>query len=89
MTHTRSEHQLIDLGDYPGLLGAGASRTVGELYEVDDAQLAELDAFEGHPELFRRTELTLANGARASVYLYVAGAAGRPRLEHDDWNGSE
>ncbi|MBK7401868.1 MAG: gamma-glutamylcyclotransferase [Myxococcales bacterium] len=70
-------YELLDMGPYPGMrLGRGVVH--GELYAVDDARLAQLDEFEGHPHLFTRTELTLADGSRAFSWLWN----GPPRGTH-------
>ena len=58
----------------------GGSRPIGgELYRVDAPTLAALDAFEGHPGLFRRSPIPLAGGGTAFAYLFVAGRTGRGR----------
>jgi gamma-glutamylcyclotransferase (GGCT)/AIG2-like uncharacterized protein YtfP len=45
---------LYDLGDYPGLqLKESGSLVVGEVYEVDDEILNELDTFEGSSDYLR------------------------------------
>lgn len=49
-------YRIVDLGAYPGLVENaehGLSVT-GELWEVSDCCLAELDDFEGVPDLFDR-----------------------------------
>jgi gamma-glutamylcyclotransferase (GGCT)/AIG2-like uncharacterized protein YtfP len=61
--------QLLDLGAFPALRRAGQSSVKGELYLVDDAHLAALDEFEGHPTLFERAPIPLAGGATAEAYL--------------------
>src|SRR5262249_38344841 len=56
---TRAEVELRDLGAYPALIAGGAQAVVGEIYEVDEATLAALDALEDHPAYYRRTEIVL------------------------------
>lgn len=48
------------------------SHVHGELYEVDDALLARLDAFEEHPEVYRREEVTVLDdrGMRWTAWAY-------------------
>jgi gamma-glutamylaminecyclotransferase len=73
---------LVDLGPYPAMLASptrprAATRVSGELWEVDETKLAELDAFEGCPTLFRRERVALVLGERdgpqveAFVYVYA------------------
>lgn len=54
---------LYDLGDYPGLLLSETdSPVMGEVYEVDDELLQELDDFEVSSNYLRRqVEISLGN----------------------------
>lgn len=58
---------LHDLGAYPGLMLDGSSSTVvGEVYEVDEETLNELDDFEASTHYRRRrVEISLGAHARA------------------------
>lgn len=57
---------LYDLGPYPGLLlDESSSMVVGEVYEVDDELLHQLDAFEASSHYWRkRVELALGADKR-------------------------
>lgn len=74
---TATARTLIDLGPYPALLPEDEARdrgsVHGEVFEVDDAALAELDAFEGCPTLYRREtiEVVLGKDARERAFTYV------------------
>ena len=61
--------RLVDLGAYPGMVRGGTAAVAGELFRVDRAALARLDRFEGHPHLFRRAWVLLADGGEAFAYL--------------------
>jgi gamma-glutamylaminecyclotransferase len=75
---------LVDLGAYPGMVRGGAAAVAGELFAVERATLARLDRFEGHPHLFRRARVPLADGRPASAYLLdPAHAAGIPPIPPD------
>ena len=72
---TEPAYTLVDLGTYPGLVEGGATAVAGEVYEVDGALLAALDAFEGHPDDYRRTPVRLAGGDVAEAYVVPAERA--------------
>jgi len=42
----------------------------GELYEVDDNTLENLDRLEGHPDFYERKEVTLESGQIAWIYYW-------------------
>jgi gamma-glutamylaminecyclotransferase len=93
---TQPGFTLYSLGEYPGLVATPATAPAdcegvsGELWSVDAAALARLDAFEGiHEGLYARVPARLAafpatvpadDAARAELYLYLGEIAGRPLL---------
>ena len=74
---TTGGYALVRIGDYPALV-AGSDRVAGELYAVDAALLAELDAFEG--EAYTRALIELDDGRQALAYLLRA-----PRGDEEAW----
>ena len=62
---------LYDLGAYPGLMLDGSdSSVVGEVYEVDDETLNELDEFEASSN-YRRKQFEISLGAqRKACWTY-------------------
>jgi len=80
-------YTLVDLGPYPALLEHGTTSVDGELYEVDDATLARIDAFEGHPALYERVAVRLVGGEAAQAYVLrdTRLAQGRPVVAGGDW----
>ena len=82
---TLLRYALYHLGDYPGMT-EGAQAIEGELYDVDARLLAALDAFEGHPNYFRRRPVALEGGGWAEGYLLTrAQVAGRPSVPSGSW----
>ena len=58
---------LYDLGAYPGLLlNESDSTVIGEVYEVDDETLNELDDFEASSH-YRRKQVEISLGAHRSM----------------------
>jgi gamma-glutamylaminecyclotransferase len=83
---------LYSLGEYPGLVADASDRegVAGELWAVDAACLARLDAFEGVPEkLYAREPARLAelppgvspaDSSRAQLYRYLRKVDPRARV---------
>lgn len=56
-------------GSKPGL---GCAQVLGEVWTCDDDTREDLDALEGHPDLYRREE----------IHVAMLGDDGRPRADH-------
>lgn len=71
---TSAPRTLVDLGPYPALLARDAERDAkascvhGEVYEVAEDAIADLDEFEGCPDLYVRERIALAKG---DAFTYV------------------
>ncbi|HEY5883786.1 MAG TPA: gamma-glutamylcyclotransferase family protein [Pyrinomonadaceae bacterium] len=83
--------RFYDLGAYPGLfLDGSASLVTGEVYEVDDAILQQLDQFELSSDYVRR-EVEVQHGTeRRRCWIYVPERdadffSGLPLIESGDW----
>jgi gamma-glutamylcyclotransferase (GGCT)/AIG2-like uncharacterized protein YtfP len=63
--------RLFDLGPYPGMVRAAGGVVRGELFDVSEPCLVELDEFEGVPTLFDRAVVELSDGTAAAAYLYA------------------
>lgn len=62
---------LYDLGEYPGLLiNESGSFVVGEVYEVDDELLAQLDDFEVSSNYVRKQVEVSSGNHRMSCWVY-------------------
>ena len=86
--------RLVDVGRYPGLI-PGAGRVSGEVYEVDDAHLARLDAVEDMvpgdraASQYWRKEVTVASGPlqgqQVQTYVYNRPVDGCTAIAHGDY----
>ena len=80
---------------YPGLVLDGESQVLGDVYQVNDKVLAELDAFEGIEAAdgtqaeYRRvkSQVLLDNGEFLDclVYEWLLGLEGYQKIETGDW----
>lgn len=79
------------VGQYPALVSCEEpNRVHGELYEVAEKRLGPIDDYEGHPEPYRRSAISLADGSEAWTYHYIgAGAAHAPRIASGDWRSRQ
>jgi gamma-glutamylcyclotransferase (GGCT)/AIG2-like uncharacterized protein YtfP len=88
---TTPEYHIYSISWFPGmvideLMSGGVH---GEVYEVSEACMNDLDRYEGAPGLFRREEITLADGNTAIAYLFNQNFSGRPRIESGVWDGNQ
>lgn len=83
VARTLREYRLLDLGAYPALT-SGSRSIEGELFEVTEALLVELDRFEGDD--YERGAVRLEAGGSALAYFATAELAARaPELDDDVW----
>jgi len=83
---TLSRFTLVDLGSFPAMIVGGTTSVTGELWEVDAATLARLDALESHPRWYQRTPIVLASRRHAETYLLpLDRVAGKPTVPAGDW----
>ncbi len=80
---------LYDLGPHPGLLlDEPTSSVVGELYEVDDETLRELDELEASSHYRRRRAEASRGDDKASCWVYEPAPEFYPRrvlIASGDW----
>ena len=85
-TRTDAAFDLLDLGEYPGLVAGGETAVEGELFEIDEATLHAVDQLEGHPYLYQRTTILLEDGSEAIAYLLPDKARkSYPVIPEGDW----
>lgn len=66
------DYRMFSLGAYPGIQPHIGGSVVGELYEVDEACIPDLDRYEGEGTLYRReTVEILSYGAAPEYDLFV------------------
>jgi len=73
-TRTDAAFDLLDLGEYPGLVAGGSTAVEGEIFEIDQTPLGAVDQLEGHPYLYQRSTISLEDGSEAIAYLLPAKA---------------
>ncbi|MGF1700705.1 gamma-glutamylcyclotransferase [Photobacterium makurazakiensis] len=78
-------YRLYNLGDYPAIISATPSMPItGEVYEVSDDVMGELDLLEEYPVLYSRVLVKTAFG-QAWVYVYNYPVANFPVIKQGDW----
>ncbi len=66
---TRAEFRLWCFGGWPAVTQGGSTTIRGEVWEVDDNTLAQLDALEEVPDVYQRVEVELAGGLCAHIWV--------------------
>ena len=72
LTCTSPQYTLYHSGSWPAAVNGGENAICGELYRVSGNKLSQIDAYEGHPELFQRTTIVLASSQVAFMWIYVS-----------------
>ncbi len=76
--------ELYDFGAYPALTLPGTTWVHGDVFCLDDAEFAWLDAYEGQE--YGRQNCLLFSGLRAQVYVYLAPLPPTARwIENGRW----
>ena len=77
---------LFDLGEFPGMQKATSGIVHGEVHEIPDELLPELDTYEDYPTLFSREMIQLADGSEALAYLFRGATTPEEHLANGRWN---
>jgi gamma-glutamylaminecyclotransferase len=84
--HTLPLYTLFDLGSFPAMAEGGETSVRGEVFRVSQEVLDSLDALEGHPDWYKRTQISLISGMLAEGYLIERSELkGRPVITSGDW----
>ncbi len=72
---------------YPAFLPGGGCKVVGELREVNDSLLRELDAYEGNEYRRERCRVKRDDGemVEAWVYVWIGDVEGYEEILSGDW----
>lgn len=83
---THARYHLYRIAGFPGMVVGEATGGVrGELFEVEDECIEDLDQYEGVPHLFRREQIDLADGTKAWAYLYNRPIGDRKEIKNGEW----
>ena len=81
---TLPRYRMLDLGAYPGLVEAGYTAIVGEVYRINLKQLILLDRLEDYPRLYDR-KLIASPWGKSWIYIYRGRWADRRIIKGGDW----
>jgi gamma-glutamylaminecyclotransferase len=64
---------MFSLGGFPGVVAKGNTSIRGEIYDVLDEVLHDLDRLEGHPRWYERKPITaqMENGEVVVAHMYI------------------
>ncbi len=78
-------------GSYPAVYkDSDGTAVIGELYEVSDGTMENLDCLEGYPSFYNREKVSLRSGVEAWMY-YIDAHHGEPegsKCETGEWRPS-
>jgi len=67
---------------YPGFKH-GKGKVIGEVVEIDEANLDLIDTYEG--EEYKRVRITTANGIEAWIYEFIPEVSKSKEIKSGDW----
>lgn len=82
-----SGFEMYQVSSFPAIV-AGEGIVKGEVYLVDGATLARLDRLEGHPQMYRRSMVTVQAGdalCQVWVYVWQRPVSGLVQVPGGDW----
>lgn len=65
---TYPDYNMLDLGSFPAVV-KGTKHIQGEVWEVDDQTMEELDMIEGYPDFYKRVKTETDKGRAWMYYL--------------------
>jgi gamma-glutamylcyclotransferase (GGCT)/AIG2-like uncharacterized protein YtfP len=66
---TLNGYTMYSNGGYPMVI-PGDGEIIAELWEVHPSCVADLDGYEGHPSLFKRTNVKISGNRNAEMYVF-------------------
>lgn len=63
------DYNMLDLGAFPGVTKEGEKYIQGEVWEVTDEVMEQLDAIEGYPHFYNREQTQTTQGKAWMYYL--------------------
>ena len=85
-TQTSGKFTLLDLGSYPAVIISPKNYFIsGEIYEIDDYVLAQLDQLEDYPNYYIRRMIMTQAGMLAWMYYFPA-YHGELIMDSGDWS---
>ena len=75
------DYEMSDLGAFPGVFLNGKFHIEGEVWEVDDETMEQLDAIEGYPTFYSRTPTHTTQGKAWMYFLDPNKYQGSPPEE--------
>lgn len=87
---TKPEYFMVSLGGFPGVCEGGTVAIKGEVFEVTDERMVDINRLEGYnpsaPKdgMYDKELITLADGSDAYIYTYNDPGK-RERIESGSW----
>ena len=81
---TAGIYSMLDLGSFPGVILDGKHDINGEVYVIDELILSQLDAIEGYPDFYDRTEVETTECKALMYFLPNSFAQDYPKNEESD-----